>query len=487
MNLYQHQENASDFIMGRGGSGALFMDCGTGKTAVGIDIYRRCREKVGSSGAYGGRDGLKLLVVCPVSLIEGAWAEDIVKFSEFKYLNCRKDFPSATGRAGCAIHNNDIFIINYEAFITRKRFDPIVDFLVSNPVMLICDESSRLKSHTSKTTKALHSIRSKCLYRIVMSGTPAPNSPVEYWGQMELIAPGVLHKNFFGFRNTYFHLQRGEQVQGQGAFISKTVMREMVRKGWGYEITQANLEKMLTRMRPEIFHIRKEDCLDLPPQVDEIRYVDMTNEQSKTYRQMKRDLITEVQSHIITAEVALTKVMKMREILSGFVYTDRSEALPVPGANPKLLELANVIEEIGDKPVIIWCQFRWEMDRIRQMLSSQFSQNLVADMSGSQRDKDESIARFKSGAARFLIAHPRSAAHGLTFVNCSYQVFFSLAFSWEEYAQSRNRTHRIGQTMKCTYIHLLMRDTVDDGILAVLRKKEKMGNIIDGILRGGKV
>ncbi len=470
MNLYEHQRNASDFIMKRGGSGALFMDCGTGKTAVAIDVYRRCREKV---------PDLKLLVVCPVSLIEGAWAEDIVKFSEFSYKNCRKEFPSISE---ADTTSPDIYIINYEAFITKKRFNNIVSMLNHYNVMLVCDESSRLKSHSSKTTKALHQLQPKCLFRIVMSGTPAPNSPLEYWGQMELVSPGILHRSFFGFRNTYFHLQRGEQVQGQGAFVSKTVLREMMRKGWSYDITQRNLERLMIRMRPDIFYIRKEDCLDLPAQVDESRYVDMTQEQAKTYNQMKRDLITEVKGRVITAPIALSKVMKMREILSGFVYNERSEAFAIAGANPKLQELMTVIDEIGDRPVIIWCQFRWEMNQIRQMLSSQFSQNDVADMSGSQRDKDEAVNRFKTGRARFLIAHPRSAAHGLTFVNCSYQVFFSLAFSWEEYAQARNRTHRIGQRLKCTYIHLLMRDSVDDSILKVLRRKEKMENIIGGLL-----
>ena len=98
-------------------------------------------------------------------------------------------------------------------------------------------------------------------------------------------------------------------------------------------------------------------------------------------------------------------------------------------------------------------------------------------------DKDESIRAFRDGRARFLVAHPASAAHGLTFINCSLQIFFSMDFSLERYEQAKARIHRAGQVNKCTYVHLIAKDTIDEQILEVLRRKGDVQKIIYEIVK----
>ncbi len=435
------------------------MDMGTGKTRAALEIYRELREKT---------PGLKMIVMAPLSLLEAAWGSDIKRFSAFQYQNLHEDgVPDA--------FLTDIWIINYEAMILEKNFKKLHSILYRYPVVLVCDESSRMKNHQAKTTKRLIILRDHAKYRLIMSGTPAPNTPLEYWGQMEFIERGLLHPSFYAFRNTYFHLARNGQLANmRGQVISREAMREMLRTGWKYEITDYAQKQLMDRIRPYCYWIKKEDCLDLPDTIDETCLIELGAKQRRIYNEMKRHLITEIQGADITAQAALTKIMKLREITSGFAFDGMGEAHDI-GESVKLSELDNVIEDIGDRSVIIWGQFRWEIFKIGELLSRH---GITVSLFSGTKDRMDSIQRFQDGSARYLIAHPRSAAHGLTFTNCSNEIFFSLDYSYEAYEQAKARIHRAGQTNKCTYLHLLAKDTIDEDIMKVLNKKANVDDIV---------
>jgi len=74
----------------------------------------------------------------------------------------------------------------------------------------------------------------------------------------------------------------------------------------------------------------------------------------------------------------------------------------------------------------------------------------------------------------------------LTFVNCSTQVFFSLDYSYERYSQAKSRTHRAGQVNKCTYIHLIAKDSIDEDIIEILKNKGDMNEIAYKIIQRDK-
>ena len=160
--------------------------------------------------------------------------------------------------------------------------------------------------------------------------------------------------------------------------------------------------------------------------------------------------------------------MKLREITSGFAFDDKGIAHPLK-SSPKIEELTNVLEELGLKQVIIWCQFKWEIETISKRLAELGKTHCT--LYSETKDKTDSISGFQSGTYQHLIAHPRSAAHGLTFVNSSDQVFFSLDYSWEAHEQARARIHRAGQTQKCTYIYLIAKNTLDEQIYDILTRK----------------
>lgn len=470
--LFKHQEEAKAFISKNGGSGCIFHEVGLGKTRTALECFDYNQQIVNHHAR------LRLLVVCPISLIEGAWIEDIKKyFPKFTFANLNKIF-----KKNDPVPSVDIYLINYESFVSEKNVDRIKTLTRTGLWMAVLDESSKIKNHSAKCTKVLLALRVWFRFRIVMSGTPAPNSEAEYWSQVLFVKDGIVNPKFNPFRSYYFHLARGEGAHKQiiqGKIYSREQAREIHSKGFKYEITPAMRTALMERIKPVCHFARKIDCLDLPEKTDEIRLVEMTDEQRRAYVEMKNHYITEIQGSAVTAEVALTKIMKLRQITGGFAIAEEKKSINIGTKNPKLEELQNVLEEAGRQPVIIWAVFQHEIKSILSVLGTS-----AVDLYGETKDKDGNVRAFREGKAQYLVAHPRSAGHGLTFVNSSLEVFYSLDYSWEYYEQARGRIHRPGQRNVCTYVHLLAKDSIDVEILKILQEKKHATDIVYKYIHG---
>lgn len=462
--LYRHQTEAVDFAFHNSGKCALFHDPGLGKTRTCLEIYSRYKSI---------NPNLKLLVVCPLSLVNSAWGEDIKRFTGFTYI----PFKELKGKLP------DIIVINYEALISKKYLPQLMRLISQHPFMCVLDESSRLKSSKSITTKTLLKLSEYFRYRIIASGTPMPNSELELWGQINFIRPSVLNQSFYAFRNTYFHLERnGRVMHVNGEYVSKEDMRRYLSTGWKYTITPERRAQLMTAIRPFSHWVKKEEALDLPEKIDQIREVVLNAKEQKAYDEMEEYLITEIEGTEITAQVALAKLMKLRQATSGFFYSASGEAAEIGNAT-KLKELEEILEELGHQPVIIWVQFHHEVEVIEKMISEKYGADQVATLYAETKDKDDSINRFKNNQVRYLIAHPKSAAHGLTFINCSAMVFYSLDYSYETHAQARDRIHRIGQKKSCLYIYIVAQDTIDEELLKVLNRKQSLQEAVYALVR----
>jgi SNF2 family DNA or RNA helicase len=240
--------------------------------------------------------------------------------------------------------------------------------------------------------------------------------------------------------------------------------------GAEYSISKENLARIMDIIKPLVSWVKKSECLDLPDQIDEVRSVELGDNQRRAYREMKAQLITEIQGHAITAPMALTKLLKLREITSGFAFDVAGQEVAI-GECPKLRDLEDLLEEAGDQPVMIWAVFKWDIAQICAFLVKKYGIGCYRTLYSGTADHQGSIDDFKGGKSRFLVANPASAAHGLTFVNSCLQVFYSLDYSLERYEQAKARIHRAGQTQKCTYVHLVARGTIDEDIMRILREK----------------
>ena len=421
--LYGYQKEVVNKALNEDGYG-LFLDTGCGKSVCGLEIAKH----IG-----------KTLVLCPLSVIETAWIDDCHKFyPDLKIINCHGN--SKQERINKLHTDSDVYVMNYESFKILKN-----EILNSNFECMIVDESSVMKNMKAQITNDILSMIDTIPRRYVLSGTPNPNSNLELFPQMKFALPDLFGASFYGWQATYFSQDRSDPHR------------------W-YQTTE-NKDKLFNRLSEGCVFLKKEDCVDLPPKVFEIKRFSLNKQQNKYYSDMIQNIqdnINEWSKFEFTA-----KLMKLREIVSGFVINKDSSIVDFDTNKDIVLE--ETLNEIGNKPVIVWCQFQHEIYKLAKKY------NGVA-LTSKEKNRDEIIRQFKTGKIQRLFTHPKLLGKGLTFTNCTYNIYYSLSFSYEEFKQSQERIHRIGQNNKCTYIILQGQNTIDDKIYKCLKRK---GNVVD--------
>ena len=422
-HLREYQKKIINTALNEKGYG-IFSDTGTGKTVMGLEIASHFK---------------KTLILCPLSVIETAWIDDCNKFyPNKKIINCHGN--SKKDRTDKLNSNADIYIMNYESFKILKN-----EIRDSNFDCLIVDESSVMKNMTSQITSDILEMITVIPHRYVLSGCPTPNHNAEIFPQMKLVDNELFGNNHYGFLAKYFTQDMADPHR------------------WFQ--TNENKNAYYNRLSEKSVFLTKDDCVDLPEKTFEIKRIDMGSEQKKYYLDMIRDIKDNINSWSKFEFTA--KLMKLREILSGFVINKDETITDFDTEKDKILQQS--IEEIGDKPVIVWCQFIHEIDRLAEKF------NGVA-LTSKTKNRDDIIRDFKNGKIKLMFTHPQLLGKGLTFTNCNYNIYYSLSFSYEDFKQSQDRIHRIGQTSKCTYIILQMKNTIDERIYNCLKRK---GNAVD--------
>ena len=310
--------------------------------------------------------------------------------------------------------------------------------------------------------KAIRSFLNKIKHRFCLSGTPAPNNLLEYWGQMTFINDEILPDSFYKYRAKYFY------STGYGGYL--------------YRPCRGAKETIMETISRQAYSVRKQDCLDLPERMYEVRSIEMDETQRKAYEEMKELNVLEYEGNVVLSANELAKIMKLRQVTAGFIINN--EGIPVLISNSKMNTLKELLEEIPeDQQVIVWCQFHFEIERIKNEYKKDCA-TLYGVM--SQKEKQKAINDFMDGKKRVLIAHPKTGGMGLNFQkNCSYMVWYSLSYSQEEYSQACDRIYRSGQTNRCTYYILCAQKSVDEIIYKALKGKANlMESCLDMLKKG---
>ena len=144
--------------------------------------------------------------------------------------------------------------------------------------------------------------------------------------------------------------------------------------------------------------------------------------------------------------------------------------------------LKSILEETTGQ-VIIWCNYRQDIHNIEKELKSIYGKEQVQTYYGDTTDDERSTAKaaFRLGAEselRFLIANPATGGYGLTLTGATTHVYYSNNFDAEKRNQSEDRSHRIGQTNRVTYIDIVAPGTIDEKIINALRRKKSLADEI---------
>jgi SNF2 family DNA or RNA helicase len=462
---------------------ALLWEMGLGKTTEAIQLLR-VKYNIA-------KEVVPTLVVSPVATLYN-WKEEFEINAPEKvsanvlvpYMRSKKTKLTTAERAHLIrTSGQKIVIVNPEVF----DFDVVVDALREfRPRCLIVDESDLFKAHSSKRLKKLLTISDLASFRVIMTGTPILNSYLDIWAQWRILDRGdTFGLNFFTFRERYF-ADENIRWKGKPKYFPKYVPK-------------AGIESELSKLiGTKASRLMKSECLDLPEQVFEKYHVELGAEQKKAYFQMESQMIAEVKAGTCAAVNALAKVLRMLQILSGYMPVevapssmpahDGADAIALSHFhdNPRLLALRELLEKLTPAhKVIVWANFTANYVDIRKVceeLSLEF-----AEITGETKDRQAEKERFQTDPkCRVMLSNPQAGGAGINLTASSYAIYYSRNYSLRQRLQSLARNHRDGSQIheSITVIDLVSTGTMEDDVLAALLRKETFSENVLGRLQG---
>lgn len=371
-----------------------------------------------------------------------------------------------------------ILAINVDAVNTPNGMKFAHRFLTHFRCMIVVDESQRIKNPKSKRTQRTILLGEQAVSRRISSGTIIANSPLDLFGQFEFLRPGLLGTTSYRAFTSEFadvlpayhplvqHIleEQAKKNKNKGGFRGTPQIIRQDEKG---NKVYRNLDKLRKLIKPLTYRVLKSECLDLPEKIYQTHYFELTSPQRRTYERVAEEMRFIRDDGDIDLFTAMTLLMKLRQITSGFILVD-GEATELKESGPRLAALKEIVED-AEGSIIVWASFREE---IRQVVKALRSLGVVQYHGGtSTKDRTEAVDSFQSGEARIFIAHPAAGGLGLTLTAASVVIYYSSSFSLEERIQSEDRAHRIGTRHNVVYIDLVARETVDERIAAALQKK----------------
>lgn len=370
------------------------------------------------------------------------------------------------------------FLMNVEALATARGELALLDWLQRHRALLVVDESTTIKNHKAKRTKALARLAPLAPYRRILTGSPVTQSPLDLFGQLSVLSPRPLgFSSFWAFRGRFAEVKK-RKLRLQSVKEDGTIERKEreISEVVGYR----NLDQLKELLETCSDRVLKEDCLDLPPKVYERREVELTDAQRTAYAEMVKESKAILEGATVTAPIALTQILRLHQIACGFVIDDQGEPMIVH--NHRREALLEVLEETSGK-AIVWAPYVPMIAYATAILRHEYGSRAVVSYYGATTsdEREEAKRRFQEDpTCRFFVGNPQTAGYGLTLTAASTVVYFANSWKLEERLQSEDRAHRIGQTRSVTYVDIVAPKTVDERILEALRSKRDIANEVLG-------
>jgi len=410
---FDHQRTTADFLTLHPRC-FVFNEAGTGKTgaAAWAADYLMTQGKV-----------TRVLVVCPVSIMETAWRSDLFKTVMHRTVAIAQG--SRLQRQAVIAKGYEFVIINFDGVKVVNK-----ELMEGGFDLIIVDEANAVKSVTTDRWKALAALVRPNTRLWLMTGTPASQSPIDAYGLAKLVAPDSVPRFM-------------------GAFRDK-VMLKINQYKW---VPRQDAQQIVHQILQPAIRFTKAECLDLPDLLYSTRDIPLTAQQTKYYDALKKQMMTIAAGSEITAVNAAAMLNKLLQVAQGAVYTDDGNVVEFDVSN-RLAELMTVIEGTDNK-ILLFVPYRHTLEMLRdELIKAGYSvESIQGGMPASQRA--EAIKRFQTeDNPRILLLSPQATAHGITLTRADQVVWWGPVSSTEIYLQANSRAHRAGQTNKVTVTHL---------------------------------
>jgi len=473
--LLDYQKEALEFCK-KSGSGIVALDIGLGKTICAV--------------AYAEFLGQRNLIVCPASL-RSQWFSELIKFNHMEPKSIIIDGSKEKRKKQWDLARDCQYaIISYDLLKQQEKntgdkvdLDRAKEFL--NGGLLICDEIMRAKASSSQRTKAIKELRKSASYAIGLSGTPIENSLAEFYTILNIVSPNFI-PSYEKFAELFLIRELKQGHNGKSYWLLRG---------------EKNVDEFRDLIKPLVIRREKRECLNLPPASTVIRTVEMSKEQKRIEKKLlelaKDDpdnilkYFTYARENIISTSLLpfsfsldrkQTGLDLWAKILGPEFGDEGLEYVPSKAQelieekikpedielSPRLLEVANIIEESGDQKIIIYSPYVKALEIVARCILKEPYAMLI----GGRNELED----FKRDKRILLISSAGEEGHNLQI--SSLMIIIDKPYNPAKVSQLMGRIERKGQLHPMTFYELNSNSVIEARINKILEKKEKLSERI---------
>ena len=432
--LLDYQAIASNALVTPGLlGGCLFDEQGTGKTVIALSVL----ESLISQRAL-----QKVVVVAPKTLIRNGWLPEIKKFWPNPKVSSVEVEGTKQQRFSKYQEQHDFYLLTYD--VAYRDMVSLRSLLARGNTGLVVDESYFVKNPESLRGAALEALSKAAAFRLVLCGTPAPNSPSDIVHQFNL--------SDLGF--TFGHWKKSELKEPDQDKISAAISERGV---------------MLRRLKSEVLE-------DLPPKKLAINWFDLNPYQQELYDEARTEFLLYLRT--------LSQETFTRDLVT---YFQRRAALLQICISPNLIgdpsvasaKYEAVLDRVQElfienplRKLLIWSAYTKSTNHLMHILNSFSPVRMDGTMNSDEREK--SLVRFQSDAkSKIMIGNPSAAGAGLNLVEADVALYVSHSNQAAPFMQSLDRIHRIGQKAEVVkYEFFAARGTIENTEISTLLSKQ---------------
>jgi SNF2 family DNA or RNA helicase len=445
---WANQQSASDWMDGRR-FGYFGHEMGCGKSRSTLMALRNCRT---------------ILIVCPIA-VGPAWQKQMRLYSPgWRCVVAVKGTAAARAQKISDALADEVptaIVINYDS-VWRGSVGKAVQAVAWDAIVL--DEAHRIKSPTGKATKWLSRLAASKpnAKRICLSGTPTPNTPLDWWGQFLFLDPTILGSSFSTFR-------------------SRIAITHPRYPGWVTGFKQDALQSLRARLDEHVHRVTAAEVLTLPDSLHEVIDVTLGAKTRKFYRGLEDQMIARLsETEVVTAANQLVVVGRLQAATSGFARADGDDHFTaIDGIPDKRLAVREFLTDfpVGE-PLVVFVKFIEDLKHVEEECRLQGRSTSV--LCGSRKE----LESWQAGETDVLVVQQQCGGAGVDLTRACYCIYYSISHSLGDYEQSLARLLRPGQTRCVRYYHVVAKDTVDEQIYsAIANKRDIVESILENLTR----
>lgn len=402
---------------------ALWAEPRSGKTAVALRWIEHVAPRVA--------------VVVGPKIAEATWRTEAAKWMRKRYrffpLTAGNDYPNPAFFKGITI-----LFVNYEQFNSGpyKRLRPfLADMakLCNDEGMMLLDESHIIKTPNSAVGKVIRPLAAHWKYRLLMTGTPVtnPNQIDAVYGQWTFLNPDIRQhwpsardfREHFGEWTTvkgYPELVRPIRQAELNAYIQGDVIT-MVGPGEPVPIKRVRYRVPANVLEGHEWLLKKGVTL-----------------YDGSFHRMDKDIPEDFEGRIVAALNPLTRLLRMRTLVGGWLKDDEGNAFTVPAAaRARLSALGSVLRRCRGK-VIVACTHLWEVRLVRRYLRIKGISHTI--ITGDTHQKNDVIEDFQRDPdLKVLLVQPRTVAMAVDISVANDLIWYTSDFNYVTFKQTSDR------------------------------------------------